>query len=438
MNSKKFFELAKENDIQVSQISTHKSTKLSFSLFHGEIDSYSLSDTSTIAVRGIYKGKMGSAKTEKDDKNTPLFLVHAIKDGASYIEKVDPSFIFEGSKKYHNKNLFSKELEKVSVETKIAKLHELESKLKGADKRVTEVQVTYVEVSEESTIKNTYGINLKQRGNYFYFYAEQVAKDGEEIKSDGDIYFGNNFEEFNVDNFVKKITDKVTSKFHGTPIPGGTYKAVLKNEVVNDLLNAYIRSFSSEEIQKHSSLIEGKLNTKIASSKITIEEKPLTKNIFFKGFDDEGVATINKKIVDHGVVKTYLYNLETAAKDKVETTANGYGGNGKIGIDVDNLSLKPGKLTEEELFEKIENGVYITSITGLHAGLNATSGDFSLEAEGYHVENRKKKGSLSLITVGGNLFKLFDSVIAVGNNSELFISSSSSPAMAIRGLKVSS
>ena len=94
-------------------------------------------------------------------------------------------------------------------------------------------------------------------------------------------------------------------------------------------------------------------------------------------------------------------------------------------------------MSEEELIAKVKDGVYISSISGLHAGLNAQSGDFSLEAEGFLIENGKKTKPLTLITVGGNLVSVFQNVIGVANNSELQTSSVYAPSMAIKGLKVS-
>ena len=92
----------------------------------------------------------------------------------------------------------------------------------------------------------------------------------------------------------------------------------------------------------------------------------------------------------------------------------------------------------EQLFEKVKNGVYITEINGLHAGLDPRSGDFSLQASGYFVTNGKKAGPLTLITVSGNLVKLFNDVIAVGNNSKLTLSSIDTPSIAFKNVGVSS
>lgn len=438
MNSKKFFEETKKSGIDVSELSRSKTTTLSFSLFHKEIDSYSISDQTRVSARGVYKGKLGSVSTENISNDAIPYLIQSIKNSAQYIEKSEEPIIFKGSERYHKKKTYNENLPLVPVENKIKKLHDLEDAAYNIDKCVTEVQVSYSEEDSESELANSYGLKLKNKGNFFYYYVSVVAKDGEEIKSDDEIFFDNDFQKFDPIATAKKAVSKTVSKFKGTPVKSKTYKAVLNQDTVSSLLNALIKnSCNAENVQKHSSLFEGKLNTQVLSTKITIEERPLEKNCFFTYFDDEGVATMNKKIINKGVLSTYLYNLETAAKDNVSSTGNGYSTGGKIGISAVNLYLKPGKMSEEQLINKVYNGVYISSITGLHAGLNPESGDFSLEAEGYHIENGKKTGPLTLITVAGNLFSIFKDVIAVANNSELLINSVNTPSIAIRNLKVS-
>lgn len=437
MNTNKFFELASKNGIEVSEVNVYKNTAQSIEIFRGEITSNQVNSSSNISARGIYKGKFGFARTEKDDSTTPLFLVNSIKDIASLIEKEDESIIFKGSEKYHKKNVFNPKLEDVSLDKFLKVLFELEEKLQKADSKVTDVQVGFTKKLSEKLLTNSYGLKLKTKSNYFVIYADAVMKQGDEIKNASEVILENDFDKINVDELVKKIIDKGNAKFGGTTIKSSSYKAVFDKEVVGDLLGFLLESCSSEAVQKHSSFFEGKVNQQVLSKKITISEEPLKKNIYFNYFDDEGVATYNKKVFTKGVLNTLFYNLTTAKKDGTISTGNGESQGGKIGVGFNQVTVKPGKLTLEELYQKIGNGVYITSISGLHAGMNAISGDFSLEGEGFHVVNGKLAGPLTLITVGGNLFKLFNDVIAVGSDKKLLLSSTETPSMAFKNVKIS-
>jgi PmbA protein len=206
---------------------------------------------------------------------------------------------------------------------------------------------------------------------------------------------------------------------------------------VADLLEAYLENASAEEVQKKTSLMLGKLQQPVASKKVTVMEMPLTKNQFFTYFDDEGVATYNKTVIKKGVLQTYFYNLTTAKKDGVTTTGNGYRGGGKVGVGFNNIVLKPGKKSLQQLFGQVKEGVYITELMGVHAGLNPQSGNFSLQANGFMIEKGQKATPLTLITVAGNLVDVFMNVKEVANDNELLLSSYNVPSVFIKSLTVS-
>ena len=437
MNYKKFFELAKEAGIEEAELSYTTSSSLSISLFHGEIDSYNNANDASYMLRGIYKGKMGSVISDVYSNSLVPFFVKKIVENASVIENDDPVFIFKGSKKYKRINTFNRDLPEIPVEEKLKKLHELEDKIRTGDKRIIEVQtVQFGEDSASSVIMNSHGLKLSQKNNFFYYFGGAVAKEGEQVKTGGDSYFGNDFAKFDVDALAKKIVTNTVDQLGGEACETSTYKAVLSPDVVNTFMKAYVSSAVAEEVQKKSSLFIGKLGQKVASNKVTIEDRPLEKTVFARSFDDEGVATENRSIIKNGVLQTYLYNLTTAAKDGVESTGNGAVGGSKVYTSTWFLMMKPGKKSKEELFEEVGEGVYITDVQGMHAGLNPRNGDFSLQSTGFLIKNGKRDRGLDIITVSGNLKDLFNSIITIGNDSEDFFGSRC-PSVVIKKLNVS-
>ncbi len=434
----KFFALAKEAGLEEVELFISESHSLNISLFHGEVDEYKDNNGYSIMARGILNGKCGSANADVWNKEKAQWLVNEIVANAKVIENDDPIFIFKGSEKYHKVNTFNKALEEVSVDEKMNKLFALEKALKSIDKRIIEVAGTeFSQSSEKYTLMNSNGLNLVQKINYFTFVAQCVAKEGEQTKSGYDFFLDNDFSKFNPEEFAKKVVKLTVDQLGGEPCETNKYKAVLHPDVVTSLLKAYIGHADAEEVQKHSSLFIGKVGQKIASSKVTIEDKPLQKNVFSRWFDDEGVATYNKPIIKNGKLQTYLYNLTTAAKDGVQSTGNGFGGGSKRGIGSSFLSLKPGKKSLDELFEMVGNGVYITDVTGLHAGLNPQSGNFSLQSTGFMIENGKKGKPLDLITVGGNLLDIFKDVLEVGNDVTVSPAGVSAESLLIKKIAVS-
>ena len=430
-----FFQLAKEKGIEECELKIHESYSLGFSLFHSEMDSYEMNNGYSIVARGLVNGKFGTASCDVFNKEKAEFLVNEIIKNAKVIEDEDPMFIYKGSSKYKKLNPYNKELMDIPAQKKIEKLYELEKLIKDG-KEISEVAgVSYSESKSSSTLLNSHGLKLTQKSNYFFIAGDAVAKRGEQVKTGYEFIFGNNFDELDVNKLANEIINNTTSQLGGEACESGNYQAVLSNGVVASLISAYLSSADAEEVQKHTSLFEGKLNEKIASSKVTIEDRPLDKSLFGRGFDDEGVATYNKAVIKNGVLKTYLYNLTTAAKDGVESTGNGFGG-AKIGTSPVFTVMKPGKKSLEELFAEVNNGVYITEIQGLHAGLDPQTGNFSLQSTGFLIKDGKKDRPLDIITVSGNLMKLFKDISVVGADSKDFISSVRCPSVIVKKLAV--
>jgi len=160
-----------------------------------------------------------------------------------------------------------------------------------------------------------------------------------------------------------------------------------------------------------------------------------------KSFDGEGVACKYKKVVDKGVLKTYLYNLKTAKKDGVDTTGNASKGSYKssIGISPSNFFVEKGERTLDEMVADIDKGILITELQGLHSGLNSVSGDFSLAALGFLIQDGKISRPVEQITMAGNYFDMLKNIEETGSDlkfgmpGEAYIGS---PSLRIKKLSI--
>lgn len=436
MNYQEFFIKAKENEIEESELSFGKSKSLSFTIYNGDLENYTFSNNSSLSARGKYHGKAGYVNTEKLDSSTIPFLIEKIKENAEVNNSSDELIIFKGSEKYHNKKVYSKKLDETPADEKIAILKKLYEVILSQDKRITDVELSYQEDLSEYILMNSYGLNLKSKSNCFVIYAEVIARQGEETKTDGKVYVGQDLSQFDIDTFAKDAVKKTVSQFNSIICDSKKYRAILSSDVASSFLNFYLGHIIADEVQKNTSHFKGKLNEKIASSKVTVEERPLDKGPSFRSFDDEGVATSNKVLIDKGVLKTYLYNLATAKKDNTVSTGNGYRSSGKVSTALTNARLKPSKLSESDLISKVKEGIYISDVEGLHAGMNGQSGNFSLQARGYLIKDGKLSTPVSLITVAGNLFTIFQDVMMVANNIENY-RSVNSPSLLIKSIAVS-
>ena len=432
-----FFKLAKEAGIENCELRIEETYSFNFAIFHASIEKYEVNNGFAISARGIINGKAGSASCDVFNREKAQYLVDEIVKNAKVMEDDDPVFIYPGSPKYKKVNTYNSELKNIPEDKKINDALALEKRVRELDNRVIEVaNVYYGENHSSFTIMNSLGLKLSQKNNHFFIYAAVVAKQGDEVKSNGAFIFDNDYNKLDVEKLAKEAVDNTVSQLGGEACESKGYPIVLDRDPMSSLIAAYISSADSEEVQKKTSLFIGKLGAKVASKKVTIEDLPLAKTIFARSFDNEGVATQNKAIIKNGQLQTYLYNLTTAAKEGVESTGNGFGSAAKSGVSPVFLRMKPGKLTLEQLFEKVGNGVYVTEISGLHAGLDAQTGNFSLQSSGFLIKDGKKDRALDVITISGNLIKLFEGITDLGNDSKMFAQGVENPSVIVKQLMV--
>jgi PmbA protein len=187
-------------------------------------------------------------------------------------------------------------------------------------------------------------------------------------------------------------------------------------------------------VQKNMSLLKGKIGSVIGSPLVTLVDDPfMKKSSRSRSFDDEGVATRYKALIDKGELKTYLHNLVTAKKDGVVSTGNGFGG----GVAPVNLKWVPGTTKVDDLIASVKNGILVKSVQGAHAGANSISGDFSLQASGFVVKDGIVGAPVALITVAGNFLGMLRDVVGVADDLKTGYFGITSPSIKIASMSVS-
>ena len=103
------------------------------------------------------------------------------------------------------------------------------------------------------------------------------------------------------------------------------------------------------------------------------------------------------------------------------------------------MYLEPGRETREALLARMGDGLLVTDLEGLHAGLDPVSGDFSLKASGRRIERGADAGAVSQITVAGNFFTLLKQIEAVGDDLKFGLPGAAcfgAPSVLVQGLMV--
>ena len=225
-------------------------------------------------------------------------------------------------------------------------------------------------------------------------------------------------------------------------IPSGNYEIILRNNVAANLFSTMSPVFLGDMVQRNLSMMKGKVGERVGSQLLNIVENPLLdKGIIYRHFDDEGTPTSIKYIIEKGVLKTFLHNNRTGEKEGIKSTGNGFRTSHKssIGVLPTNMYIEEGEYSLEDMISSIDEGILITDIQGLHAGINATSGDFSLSSNGYLIKHGKIIKPVNQITIAGNFYKILKDIKALGKDTRFSFPGSNyfgSPSIKIDSLTI--
>ena len=439
MNFEKLKNAAIEAGINEIEIFVVKSNSIEISAFNGVIENNTSADTDVLAIRGVYNNQICTVYEENNNDEMIPSIIAKIIDNCSIMNNNEPFFIYKGDDNYPKLEEKSHDFSEYTLEDKTNLVKELSNKIKEKSPLVTKTEVSYSESESFTTIKNSNGLDVNRHTNSGFLVAEAICEKDGETKTGFDYIKVSNIKDVDLDALAESAVKEAVNTFGAESIPSGAYAVVLDKKVVSSLLGAFSNIFSAEAVLKNMSFLKGKLEEKIFGDNITIVDDPLCMDAPSQdSFDDEGVASFSKQVVENGVLKTYLHNLKTATIMNTKSTANGYkaGVQSSVGVRPSNLYLKPGELTFEEMLEKVGNGVYVTSVAGLHAGLNPVSGSFNLQSSGFMIEDGKLTKPVTLIIVSGTLQEMLNKVSFVGNDFE-FKRGVGAPSLAIESLSIS-
>jgi PmbA protein len=177
--------------------------------------------------------------------------------------------------------------------------------------------------------------------------------------------------------------------------------------VAASLLGHFTGAVSGGSLYRKSTFLLDQLDKPVFAPHINIEDIPdIRKGLASGSFDDEGVRTQRRVIVENGVLRGYFLGSYSARKLGMRTTGNS-GGN-------HNLILRPGDLDFAGLLKQMGRGLLVTELLG--QGVNHVTGDYSRGAAGFWVEHGEIQYPVQEITIAGNLKDMFRNIAAVGND----------------------
>jgi len=433
-------EKARKKGFSDCEVYYQKGSSFQICVSGGEVEQYETSVCSGAAFRGVINGKTGFAYTERFDEYAAEFVINAAVENAEIAEGKTDEIFFEGEE-YKQLKLYNEELDKISSEEKIKCAKDTEkAAVEYSDKVRAVDRCIYADENAEVRIMNTKGLDAGYVSNSMLTYVSVIGAENDDIKTGGDFFCGNDFFKLNTKELGEKAADETIKHLGAKSVKSGIYKAVIKNNAMADILATFSDSFSAEQMDKGLSMLAGKENSRIASDCVTIRDDGLLEGGYASAvFDGEGVPCENTVVVENGVLKTFLYDLKYAGKYGKKSTGNGFraGFKSPVSVGCTNFYIDNGEKSFDTVVKDTGNGILITDVTGLHAGANPVSGDFSLSAEGFLIENGEITRPVEQITVAGNFFKLLNEIKETSDDLKFGMSGIGSPSVSVENVNIS-
>ena len=437
---KELFSKAQEEGFSEYEVYYVDRESLSISVYKEEVEKYNLNNSAGLSFRGKFGDRIGYSYTEILDEDAIEMLVKKAKENVLAIENNDIQFIYEGDKEYKEISTYHEELEDIPADKLINIAISMEKEAKKYCNKVESFSGCSVSYSSgKYGIINSKGLNLSNKSNLLTAYVVPIVKDLDKMYDGCGYVVAKSLNDVKPDKIAKMGVDEALSKIGGTSIASGNYKVIINNEAMVSLLSTFAGIFSGDAVQKGLSLLKDKEGEIISADIVNLVDDPhLEDGLASVSFYDEGVATLKTYLIKNGKLNSLLHNLKTANKAGVKSTGNGFKSSyaSPISVSPTNFYIEPGINSLEEMTKKINKGLIITDFAGLHSGANSITGDFSLAAKGFYIEDGIKTHPVEQITVAGNFFTLLNNIEEIGSDLKFPMSSVGSPSIVIKELSI--
>ncbi len=375
-------------------------------------------DLKEVCLRVVKNGRLGMATGSLLDDNSVL-VENALR-AAEFGSKAD--FRFPAAVKTKTAEIFDERLAKLTGEEITADAAEVAEKIKSRDSKIM-VNLYFERVLKKMTVLNSSGLNASYLQTLYtgcLLHMFPGSKEGINKEIVECRYF--KYPDSKIDELIEEV--KYTKK--NITVPTGKLPVIFKPSATWSIVFRLLVGVNGDNIVQKTSPIRDKLGQRIFPEILSFTDDPTRP--WAPGsvpFDDEGVATTKKPIVEKGILKSFIFNLPSGAASGKGSTGNAFkkttwdsGVEYPPAIYFTNLVMEPGAMKFEDMIAEIDLGVVITDVIGFHSG-NMLQGEFSMNVGmGTVVKKGKIAGRAMDTMIAGNVYEDFFKIKALSDRIE--------------------
>ncbi|HYI62705.1 MAG TPA: TldD/PmbA family protein [Acidimicrobiales bacterium] len=410
--------------------------------YEGDVESLSSAESMGVGIRVVLGDRQGFAYAATFDDDVLAETLAEARDNASFASP-DPhvGLAEPDGVAVPTLDLFRPSLLQVPTEDKVAMALELEALVRAGDPRISGVEsAEFVDAMGEACVASTTGIRSESASTACYVAVSCLAEE------DGLTQTGFGF------SVGRELGDLVpadasddavmrSTRLLGATKPASTRATVVLDPYVTAQVIAILGStLSGEAVLKGRSPFAERLGDEVGSPLVTLVDdatNPLAYTA--SATDGEGLASRRTSLLADGVLQAFVHNAYTGRWAGTASTGNAVRGGFKStpGVGCRALALAPGQLDQPALLRQVGDGVLVSSVIGMHSGVNPVSGDFSTGAEGLRIAGGELGAPLREFTIASTLQKMLRDVEAVGSDVDWLPMSAAGVSLVIRDVTIS-
>lgn len=276
----------------------------------------------------------------------------------------------------------------------------------GGDRIIT-VTTNASDGAWETSLVNSNGMEAEARGTYFSLGCTTSVRDEENRRPRGGWFaVGHRRDQLpGPEPVAREATRRAFLGVGAKPQKSGRYPCVVENMTAGRLLRDLTGPLMGNTVQQQRSVFAGKLGQAVASPVLTLRDEPhLYGGLASGSYDDEGMATQARPMIERGVLRNYYLSVYYGAKLGIPATT----------ASPSNLVVTLGERDLTGLLQAMGTGIFITGFVGGNS--NAATGDFSVGIRGMWVEGGVFVRPLSEMNLAGNLLDAWGLLVETGND----------------------
>ncbi len=397
----------------------------------GDVKNPTFLDESGVGIRVIKDKKLGYASINVLERDS---ILAAIKRALAMARasKENPKWVsLPEAEKYPTiSGVYDKRIEKATASTALDVAKRMVTSVFDTDKRAIPAWGGTIIGVEESVIVNSHGVEGVKKGTFCGANLGVIARDGTvttpihtEFSMSRGLYI-------NPEDVGKNATKNAIQSLQVTKIETGNYPVIFSpNASFMLFLFTLIRALEADFVQMKRSPYAGKIGETVMDEKLTIiDDGTLPGGIGSDPFDDEGVPSQRKVLVDKGVLREFLYDNYTARIDNRKSTGNGIRYSWMATqpkyeltptISPTNFIIEGGDSSFDEMISEMKNGVYVLEVQGAHSS-NPETGEVSVVATpAWRIENGEIKGLIPGLMLSMNIYDALKRIDLVSHEQKV-------------------